>query len=233
MTRALVPLSMSSVSDLPEPCRSCVAWELPHGEGERLESGDRAFEKEVWLSGVMLTWGSAGQLVTVDDKPAGFALFAPPTAVPGATDFPTSPVSPDAVLLTVARILPEYAGQGLARYLMTGVIAGLTRRGVRAIEAFGVEDTRRSLRRPKHPTCLLPAPFLRTIGFTDVAPHHRYPRLRFELASGLGWKAEVEEALDKLFNVIVVPSPTVPALAGATARTPTARIPACREVGGR
>ena len=88
----------------------------------------------------MLTWGSAGQIVTVDDDRSGFALFAPPTAVPGASAFPTSPVSPDAVLLTTARILPEFTGQGLARYLMNGVVTALTRRGVRAIEVFGLED---------------------------------------------------------------------------------------------
>ena len=113
---------------------------MPTRSRPRCGLGETEFEKEVWLSGVMLTWGSAGQIVTVDDEPVGFALFAPPTAVPGAAAFPTSPVSPDAVLLTTARILPEFTGQGLARYLMNGVVSALTRRGVRAIEVFGRED---------------------------------------------------------------------------------------------
>ena len=121
MTRALVPLSMTTIGLLPDRCRGCVAWELDaDGVRSAVRLGDTEFEKEVWLSGVMLTWGSAGQIVTVDDQPVGFALFAPPTAVPGASAFPTSPVSPDAVLLTTARILPEFTGQGLARYLMNG-----------------------------------------------------------------------------------------------------------------
>ena len=54
-------------------------------------------------------------------------------------------------------------------------------------------------------------------GFEDVAPHHRYPRLRFELGRDIGWKAEVESALEKLFTVITVPaspSPLVPELVG-------------------
>ena len=106
---------MTTIGLLPERCRGCVAWEL---DAEAVRSavrmGETEFEKEVWLSGVMLTWGSAGQIVTVDEQPVGFALFAPPTAVPGAAAFPTSPVSPDAVLLTAAKILPEFAGQGLA-----------------------------------------------------------------------------------------------------------------------
>ncbi len=216
MTRALVPLSMSSIDDLPERCRSCVAWELPSSAAVGLDSDLAGFEKEVWLSGVMLTWGSAGQIVTVDEKPAGFALFAPPTAVPGAAAFPTAPVSPDAVLLTTARILPEFRGQGLARFLMNGVIKTLTSRGVRAIELFGVEEVvdeeRVAGRRDGHgelelPKCLLPAGFARAVGFTDILAHRKYPRLRFELASGIGWKAEVESALEKLFTVITIPAP--------------------------
>ena len=232
MTRALVPLSMTTIELLPERCRGCVAWELDSaGVRAAVKLGETEFEKEVWLSGVMLTWGSAGQIVTVDEQPVGFALFAPPTAVPGAAAFPTSPVSPDAVLLTAAKILPEFTGQGLARYLMNGVVTALTRRGVRAIELFGLEDdpiadpddppdTRgpvESVPDPDLPRCLLPAGFARAVGFEDVAPHFRYPRLRFELGRDIGWKAEVESALEKLFTVITVPaspSPLVPELVG-------------------
>src|SRR5664280_2929349 len=234
---------MTTIALLPERCRGCVTWELD-AEAARAARrlGETEFEKEVWLSGVMLTWGSAGQIVTVDDEPVGFALFAPPTAVPGASAFPTSPVSPDAVLLTTARIRQEFTGQGLARYLMAGVVRQLTRRGVRAIELFGREDVAAEQTddprssagadgadgaggadgadEPEEaalPICLLPAGFAREVGFQDVAPHHRYPRLRYELARDLGWKAEVEAALEKLFTVITVPaSPApVPELAGS------------------
>jgi GNAT superfamily N-acetyltransferase len=250
---------MTTIALLPERCRGCVTWELDQAAARSASRlGETEFEKEVWLSGVMLTWGSAGQIVTVDDQPVGFALFAPPTAVPGASMFPTSPVSPDAVLLTTARIRDEYTGQGLARFLMQGIVRELTRRGVRAIELFGRESTPgvteavRDEHDPRHdpavagaapagsersadrtesidsadaggspdpaalddpalPRCLLPAGFARAVGFKDVAPHHRYPRLRYELARDLGWKAEVEAALEKLFTVITVPaSPALP-----------------------
>ena len=60
------------------------------------------------------------------------------------------------------------------------------------------------------PQCLLPAGFARAVGFVDVAPHHRYPRLRFELGRDIGWKAEVESALEKLFTVISVPNSPSP-----------------------
>lgn len=232
MTPVVVPLTMSTVEMLPAECRRCVAWELdPVGARAALASGDTEFEKEVWLSGVMLTWGSAGQVITVDDEPVGFALYAPPTAVPGATAFPTSPVSPDAVLLTAARIRDDHTGQGLARFLMNGVVRELTRRGVRAIELFGREDTGSDIVGEATdldldemlgedvPQCLVPAGFARAVGFTVVAPHPRYPRLRYELERELGWKAEVEAALEKLFTTITVPGSPSPVreLAGATA----------------
>jgi GNAT superfamily N-acetyltransferase len=225
---------MSTIGSLPEPCRRCVRWEVPRSvrdpdrETDVVGVFDGEFEKEVWLSGVMLTWGTAGQIVLVDDEPAGFALYAPPTAVPAATAFPTSPVSPDAVLLTTAHILPQYAGQGLARFLLTGVVTDLTRRGVRAIELFGrrgdVDDPVRADQDAelqaeleaelavddpdavRIPRCLVPASFALAVGFQEVAPHHRYPRLRYELAQGSGWKADVEAALERLVVSLSVPA---------------------------
>lgn len=236
MTRALVPLSMSTIGLIPKCCRTCVAWEL-EASAARLAagSGEAEFEKEIWLSGVMLTWGSAGQIVTVDGDAVGFALFAPPTAVPGSAAFPTAPVSPDAVLLTTGRIEPAHRGQGLGRYLMEGVIRELTRRGVRAIELFGREDgvgpgaavapetlaglTLVDLLGGEHPvgddgipSCVLPAGFARSVGFTDVKPHHRYPRLRLELGRDLGWKAQVEAALEELFASVSIPASPPPAV---------------------
>jgi len=222
MTTSLVPLTMATVDLLPERCRSCVTWELPGAAAAVTSAGDAAFEKEVWLSGVMLTWGSAGQIVLVDDKPVGFVLYAPPTAVPAASAFATAPVSPDAVLLTTARIRDDRLGQGLGRFLLNGAVVALARRGVRAIELFGREDTAaaptnpvdpdgaaRPDNRPAIPNCLVPAGFARAVGFTDVRVHPRYPRLRFEITGESGWKAEVESALERLFTAITVPTAPV------------------------
>lgn len=208
MTTSLVPLTMATVDRLPERCRSCVTWELPGATAAVMSAGDAAFEKEVWLSGVMLTWGSAGQILQIDDEPVGFVLYAPPTAVAVASAFPTAPVSPDAVLLTTARIRDDRIGQGLGRFLMNGAVVALARRGVRAIELFGQEDTDLPTG-AGIPNCLVPAGFARAVGFTDVRAHPRYPRLRFEIAGESGWKAEVESALERLFTVITVPTAPV------------------------
>ena len=224
MTRALVPLSMTTIGLLPDRCRGCVAWELDaDAVRSAVRLGDTEFEKEVWLSGVMLTWGSAGQIVTVDDQPVGFALFAPPTAVPGAAAFPTSPVSPDAVLLTTARILPEFTGQGLARYLMNGVVRALTRRGVRAIELFGREDAPAAAEVARSPAAVRPA---ESAGRAATAGE-RAVEVRWASWSRAGCEAWVA-AGHRSPLIRVLPSPTRPRPTGC-------RVPAAGRLrpGGR
>ncbi len=119
-------------------CRRCVFWELdPVGQARALESGESALEKEAWVSGVLLQWGSCGKIIYVDGVAAGFVLYAPPQYVPRSLAFPTSPVSADAALLMTAHILAEFSGGGLGRMLVQGVVKDMSRRGIRAVEAFG------------------------------------------------------------------------------------------------
>ena len=50
--------------------------------GRTLGVGDPALEKEAWVSGMLLEWGSCGKLVQVDGATAGYVLYAPPAYVP-------------------------------------------------------------------------------------------------------------------------------------------------------
>ena len=164
MARRLAPLTLDTLPDLPDPCRSCVVWELDPVAARRAAAvGDTAFEKEAWVSATLLEWGSCGRVAYVDDDPAGYVLYAPPAFVPRSMAFPTSPVSGDAVLLMAARVRPEYRGGGLARMLVQAAAKDLTRRGVRAIEAFGLAPTagpREQDEERDGPSCLVPADFL-------------------------------------------------------------------------
>ena len=203
MSRRAVNVTLDNLDDLPLRCRSCVFWELDPVAGERAtEAGDTAFEKESWVSATLLDWGSCGKVVYVDGVPAGYMLYAPPVHVPRSVAFPTSPVSPDAVLLMTGLVLPDFQGGGLGRVLLQGVAKDLTRRGVRAIEAFGDE------RWQAPGACLLPADHLRSVGFKTVRPHHRYPRLRLELKSAATWREDVEVALEKLLGSLT-PDPAL------------------------
>lgn len=104
--------------------------------------------------------------------------------------------------------------EGLASLLIGQVVNELVRRGVRALEAFGrtaeaaelldgetVEELRPAVAAfgdCSFEFCMIDAGFLQDVGFTVVAPHRYFPRLRLELDKGLGWKAEVEAALERL-----------------------------------
>jgi len=194
VSRRVVNLTLDVLADLPEPCRSCVFWELDPVAGARaVEAGDPALEKEAWASATLLEWGSCGKLVYVDDAPAGYVLYAPPAYVPRAVAFPTAPVSADAVLLMTARVIPEFAGAGLGRMLVQAVAKDLLRHGVRALEAYGDGHW-------DGPSCVVPADYLRSIGFKTVRPHRRFPRLRLELRNVLTWREDVEVALERLLG---------------------------------
>lgn len=218
MSRGCVGITLDTIEDLPKQSRRCVYWELPpHLTSQAEEFGTCELEKEAWVSGVLLEWGSCGRIALVDGVPAGFAFFAPPAAVPRAAAFPTAPVSADAVLLCGLHVLPDFAGTGVGRLLVQEVVHDLTRRGVKAVESFGDAATTRD--RAEHhgvtadgtPTCILPADFLRAVGFKTVAPHPRWPRLRLELRTGLNWKEDVEAAIAQLLGTVSITTAAVPA----------------------
>ena len=200
MSRRLVSLTLDTLEDLPRPCRRCVYWELdPVAAKQACASGDPGLEKEAWISQTLLEWGSCGKLIYVDGAPAGFVMYAPPAYLPRSMAFPTSPVSADAALLTTAHVSPAFASGGLGRMLVQGVARDLTKRGIKAIEAFG--DARfGEVDEEETGRCVAPADFFLSVGFKTVRPHPRYPRLRLELRTALSWKSDVEYALEKLLG---------------------------------
>ena len=209
MSRRLVNLTLDTLEDIPRPCRQCVYWELDPVAAQRAcASGDPELEKEAWVSQTLLEWGSCGKLIYVDGMPAGFAMFAPPAYAPRSMAFPTSPVSPDAALLMTAHVVGPFAGGGLGRMLIQGVARDLTKRGIKAIEAFGDAKVGEPDARTDDPDaglgasgrCLAPADFFLSVGFKTVRQHPRYPRLRLELRTALSWKSDVEYALEKLLG---------------------------------
>ncbi len=196
MSRRVVSFTLDNLDDLPSRCRKCVFWELDPVSGERAQqAGDPALEKEAWVSAMLLEWGSCGKLIQVDGVPAGYVLYAPPAYVPRSVAFPTSPASPDAALLMTAHVLPEFSGAGLGRMLLQAAAKDLTRRGVKAIEAFG--DSKWTT-----PACVLPTDFLLALGFKTVRPHPRHPRLRLDLKTALSWREDVEGAIERLLGSV-------------------------------
>jgi len=99
----------------------------------------------------------------------------------------------DDAQLDTSQVQDTRSGGGLGRMLIQGVAKDLTRRGVRAVEAFG--DLRWD-----GPACVIPAEHLLAVGFKTVRPHARFPRLRLELKTALSWREDVEVALERLLG---------------------------------
>lgn len=196
------PLRLTELATFPDELRRCVFWELdPDRCTESI--GDPRIDKELWLSRLLMEWGTCGQYALADGKTVGGVTYAPPGTVPRAGKFPSGPASPDAVLLTALVVDSGPALDGLAEALVDAVVADLTRRGVKAIEVFGAAgDPQANDLNCELCGCsrsrVIDADFLAGQGFVVVQPHHRYPRMRKELTDGLGWKAGVEHALEQL-----------------------------------
>jgi hypothetical protein len=242
----ITPLRLEAFEQLPKHARRCVYWEVDpmtlRSDAAAAASidhlSDPEFEKEAWLSMVMLEWGSCGQLavqcppdvdneagvLTGDEACLGYAFYAPPNAVPRARRFPTGPVSADAVLLTSLGVEPGEGNDTLPRSLLAAVVGDLVRRGARALEAFGHTAEVSELQQPGVLTpalrpvvevlgdcsveqCVLDADLLLDAGFVVVAQHRYFPRLRLELEQGLGWKADVEAALERLLEAAQLQQP--------------------------
>lgn len=206
MSRRITRLTVDTLADLPDDVRTCLHWERdPVRRAEVERAGEAAAEKEAWVSSVLLEWGSCGRVLYVDEQPAGFVLYAPPTYFPGSASYPTAPVSEDAVQLATAQVFPPYAGAGLGRLLMQVMARDLIKRGdIKAVECFGVRGT---------PTdgCPLPVEFLQRVGFKTHRPHARHPRMRLDLKSVLTWREEMEAALAKLLGAVRQPRPAAAA----------------------
>ena len=195
MSRRTVPLRIDHLAALPPEERACLFWQLGPVDRARLEPDECAAEKQTWISAVMREWGTCGRVAMVDGETAGYAVYAPGAWLPGAHTLPTSPSSPDAVVLATVWVDPAHRGGGIGRLLVQGVARDLVERGHGVLEAYG--DTR-----GRTQGCVLPAEFLGGVGFGTQRPHPTTPRLRMELRSALSWKDEVEQALDRLWGVV-------------------------------
>ena len=92
MSWHMAPMTLDNLGDLPKRCRSCVFWELSAPLGEQATRfGSPELEKEAWVSEVLLEWGSCGRVVYMRGAPAGYVMYAPPSAVPRAAALPTGP----------------------------------------------------------------------------------------------------------------------------------------------
>ncbi len=247
MSVSIVRLELGSFESLPQHTRRCVFWEVerpPTANRMRANSTRRPGSRGGYCSN-----GARADRLPSNRRPTtSSARRSTPRRTgcpPVRSTSPLPPVSHDAVLLTSIRTEPGH--DEVATILLDAVLGDLIRRGVRAVESFGlvrngagaaefcsptgsatsgstesgpastggalppdldfwtdeaiIEVAREILEDPQADlctACMIDASFLKNSGFDVVSSHQRFPRFRLELDEGLGWKFEVESALEKL-----------------------------------
>lgn len=220
MKARLRPLTDDNLGLLHRQAARSVFWELePDLARQVAESGDTRFEKEAWVSATLLSYGTCGySIVDVDsvtEKASATVLFCSRELAPGARVMPTGPVSADAEIITSLFLDPGFENTGIEAVLLDAAIVELTRRGVPAVEAFGLaldcttedvaalEEEHAEIYRNGREIGLISELALRSAGFEVAEPHPVLPRLRLELPPAQGLLAA--EDVEKLLAGVTAP----------------------------
>ena len=75
---------------LPKHSRQCVFWEVEPATPAPSRDSAASSTREAWISGLLLEWGTCGQLATesTTGHVVGAAFYAPPDGCHGHTTFP-------------------------------------------------------------------------------------------------------------------------------------------------
>lgn len=207
MDARLSPLTSQSVSRIHHQAGRSVFWELDPDSATRVRrSGDASFEKEAWLTMVLLTFGTCGYSIgfprsEVPRRARATVLYCGREDAAGIRQLPTAPVSEDAAVVTSLFIDPGFAGTGLEAVLMDAAIMDLLRRGADAVEAFGWRsDVGEPLPFADKPQDigLIDLNVLESAGFETIREHPVLPRLRLEMPPSRGLLSA--EAVAKLLS---------------------------------
>lgn len=232
-SRRLQPLTPDRVADLPDPCASCLAWELGAGcpsprttsdavpGGGTAEAPERAQQRKVdWVRERVAEGHPPGRLLRDEDgEVVGFALYAA-SGTFAPRRFPVPEVDRDTILLATVWVAPDRRGHGVGRLLLRAAIKDALHLGVPAVEAYG---DRRWVERG----CVLPATWLLHEGFEVHREHPRNPLLRLDVKRTARWAESLEHALDELLGAlprrVPVPHPEPRLVPGGLPESPAER----------
>lgn len=198
VARRTVPLAADRLSEFPAACRACVRWELDPLSASRARHADRTpAVKQDWWRDALAEGVAGGALARIGGRTVGYATWSHPTHAGGGGATPTSPVSPDAVLLMALHVDRHHRGAGVGRWLVHAVVRQSLRhpgegRGARALEVYGNRQANGDSR-----ACLAPAGFWVACGFEVVREHPTTPRLRLDARRLATWRADVRADVEE------------------------------------
>lgn len=187
-------LGARDLGTLPDPCRSCLFWEVE--TAARGAGGDRdaaADSKMAWWQAVELEQPVASRAAWSGERLVGFALAAEPSGLPRTRRLPAAPHD-DALVLALLWVAPHERRGGVARAMLQSLLREAVRRNRRAVEAYGS--------RVPGVRCTTPVEALERLGFSVVAEHPTTPLLRLELRQTVAWAHSVQGALERVITAL-------------------------------
>jgi GNAT superfamily N-acetyltransferase len=178
----IVDLDCDNLKDAPEwgsypfSCKYCIYWEFPEERIDPLkESKESLFERKLcWLRSTIREFGICGKIAYANNRPAGYAKYAPPKLIPNSYGYKSGPPSDDAVFISCLFIPNrEFRGLGLGSQILRCIIDELKRRRVKAVETFARRGS------PENPSG--PLEFYLKNGFKILRDDPEFPLVRLEL----------------------------------------------------
>lgn len=187
-------LGARDLGSLPDPCRSCLFWEVETAPRGAASDRDAAADsKMAWWQAVELEQPVASRAACQGDRLVGFALAAESSGLPRTRRLPAAPHD-DALVLALLWVAPDARGAGAARTLLQSLLREAVRRQRRAVEAYGSRVP--GLR------CTTPVEALEALGFSVVSEHPTTPLLRLELRQTVTWAHSVQGALERVVSAL-------------------------------
>lgn len=123
----------------PFSCKYCLYWENPQKmQDDSPGWKERAFlEKLRWVEITRREFGPCGKLLFLDGEGAGYAQYGPPMVFPNITEYPSGPLSEDAIFLACLFIAnKKFSGWDLGKKLLQRILEELRERKFRFVETF-------------------------------------------------------------------------------------------------
>jgi GNAT superfamily N-acetyltransferase len=185
MRRKVIAVTAKTLEQSGLECASCLRW-----EGILCaNNAEKQTVKAEYMKKIIKEQKEFGKIVCAGGQTLAYSQYAPVEYWPGISEFKSRPVSDDAVLITCLMVQPLAQGRGLGRVLLQSIESGLVKRKAKAIEVFAT-------RSDNHPPG--PIEFYLQNGFYILRDDPKYPLLRLELKTLVGWQINTQFALDRL-----------------------------------
>ncbi len=145
MQVSVVDISRENVSEIPNPCRTCLYWEDPtidESDKKRSEAENirREAKKAAWFHETFREFGGCGKILYVNNKPIGYAQYSTSARLPNIQAYSVKELGTEQEGVAFISCLyisdKKFRGIGLGRKLLEQVIADLKQRGLKAVETI-------------------------------------------------------------------------------------------------